>query len=149
MTDFRKLNAMISVSPQVTQTDIEEAARQGFKTVIINRPNGEEPGQPENAVLQAATETQGMVWLDVAICHTVGLTHQHVEDMANALANAPKPILAFCRTGTRSCNIYALAAAKNGAASPDALIEEGASCGYDLQSLKPILAELYAAAGKV
>jgi uncharacterized protein (TIGR01244 family) len=54
-------------------------------------------------------------------------------------------VLAFCRSGTRSCNLWALTQARNGA-DPDELIAKGAGAGYNLDGIRPLLDQLKAQA---
>ena len=64
---------------------------------------------------------------------------------ASGVASAHGPVLAFCRSGTRSCNLWALAQARNGA-DADELIAKGAGAGYNLDGLRPLLDQLKAQA---
>ena len=65
--------------------------------------------------------------------------------MAAALAAANGPVLAYCRSGTRSCNLWALARAKMGD-NPDRLMAKAADTGYDLTGIRPLLDALSAGA---
>lgn len=133
---FRLLTPSLSVSPQLTAADVAEAAREGFKAIIDNRPDGEEPGQPSAADMQVLAATHGLAFAHVP---TIGgqITDEHVARMSEALARLDGPVLAYCRTGTRSTMLWALGEA--GAQPADALIEVAARAGYDLSGLRPRL----------
>ena len=66
-----------------------------------------------------------------------------IAAMVDVLESADGPVLAFCRSGTRSCNLWALARARMGD-YPALLIEKGAGAGYDLGGLRPLLDQLAA-----
>jgi len=133
---FKALTPALSVSPQLTEADIAQAARDGFKAIIDNRPDGEEPGQPSAAVMQAVAALHGLGFAHVP---TVGgkISDEDVALMAHALANLEGPVLAYCRTGTRSTTLWALTEA--GSQPADALIATAADAGYDLAALRPRL----------
>ncbi|MFM9827337.1 MAG: TIGR01244 family sulfur transferase [Sphingomonas sp.] len=134
---IHKLDETFAVSPQITPADVTELARAGFLGVINNRPDGEEPGQPASAAIRAVCETLGMAYTEIPVTHA-GFSHPQLDAMAAALDAAGGPVLAFCRSGTRSCNLWALAMAKQGAA-PDDLCGKAAASGYDLGGIRPML----------
>jgi uncharacterized protein (TIGR01244 family) len=72
-----------------------------------------------------------------------GFSHPQLDAMAAALAGAGGPVLAFCRSGTRSANLWALAAAKSGRA-PHLLVTQAEAAGYDLSGIRPSLDALAA-----
>jgi len=103
---FRPVAADICVAPQLTPEAMAEAARQGFRSVINNRPDYEEgPEQPTNASIEAAAHAAG---LDYAFLPVDGgyQSPQEIEAFAQLLATMPKPILAFCRSGARSTRLF-------------------------------------------
>ena len=57
---FKALTPSLSVSPQLSEADVAQAARDGFRAIIDNRPDGEEPGQPSAAEMQALAASHGM-----------------------------------------------------------------------------------------
>lgn len=94
------------------QIDVEhlaEIAQQGFKSIINNRPDGEGgPDQPSNAAIQAAAEKLGLQYSYLPVI-SGAITPAQVMEMARLLKTMPGPILAFCRSGARSTNLYQLA----------------------------------------
>ncbi len=94
-----------AVSAQIQVADIPEIVAEGFKSVINNRPDGEDSGQPLSAVIQAALEEAGLKTAYNPVNPT-GLTPDNLEAIRDHIASLPKPILAFCRTGNRSTILY-------------------------------------------
>ena len=134
---FRKLDETISVAGQIEPADVAEAARQGFTFIINNRPDGEAPDQPSAAEMKAAADAAGLGYAAIPITHA-GFSEGQVVAMGQALAAAPGPVLAFCRSGTRSTLIWALARARAGDA-PAELSAKAAAAGYDLSPIRPLL----------
>lgn len=141
---IRTIDETISVSPQIAPEDMASLAAQGFGLVINNRPDGEESGQPSDAEMRSAAEAAGLGYVSIPTVMG-GMTQAQVGEMAAALGATDKPVLAFCRSGTRSCNLWALAKASRGEDS-DVLIAKGAAAGYDLSGIRPVLEQLSAQA---
>ena len=95
----------ISIQGQVTPEQVAMLAKNGFKTIINNRPDGEESNQPTSADIAAAAEKAGIAYKEISFAGT-GLTQPHVEEFADFFNQAEQPILIFCRTGARSTGIY-------------------------------------------
>jgi uncharacterized protein (TIGR01244 family) len=137
MTILRTIDATISVAPQIAPEALAELAAAGFTAIVNNRPDGEDPGQPTGAEIAAAAHAAGLGYTAIPITHA-GFSHPQIDAMAAVLADAKGPVLAYCRSGTRSCNLWALAAVKAGA-NPDAAMAKAAAAGYDLTGLRPLL----------
>jgi sulfide:quinone oxidoreductase len=131
-----KLTPHVSVSPQITENDLEEIARAGFKAVINNRPDGEAPDQPKSAVLEASAKRLGLAYRHIPVVPGQ-ISDDQVDAFKDAVTSAGGPTLAFCRTGTRSTTLWALASARH--LDPDAVLSKAAAAGYDLQALRPRL----------
>lgn len=134
---FRKLDDSISVAGQIAPTDIADAARQGFTFVINNRPDGEAPEQPDGAEMEAAARAAGLGYAAIPITHA-GFSEDQVIAMGDALDQAAGPVLAFCRSGTRSTFVWALARARAGDAA-ETLSAKAAAAGYDLSPIRALL----------
>lgn len=134
---FRKLDDTISVFGQISPADISEAAAQGFTFVINNRPDDEQPGQPAGDEIAAAAAAAGLGYRAIPITHA-GFSEAQVAEMRDALESASGPVLAFCRSGTRSTLVWALARARMGddAATLSAKAE---AAGYDLTPIRAYL----------
>jgi uncharacterized protein (TIGR01244 family) len=128
MTDFRTVTDSFSVSPQISLTDIAAAAAAGFTLIINNRPDGEAPGQPSSAEMEAAARAAGLDYLYAPVVGRPGAAQ--VEAVRAAAAGAKGKVLAYCRSGTRS--ICAWAMGQSGAVDRAELLRLGAAAGYDL-----------------
>ncbi len=137
---FIRLTPDVSVAPQIAPADCALARAQGFTAIVNNRPDGEAPGQPTAAEMRAAATAAGLRYADIPVDHT-GMGMPQVAAMAAELAAAGGPLLAFCRSGTRSANLWALAAASRGG-DPDAIIAAAAAGGYDVAGMRPTLQTL-------
>ena len=133
MTDFRTVTDEIAVSPQIDLADVKRAADQGFKLIISNRPDGEEPGQPTAAEVAAAAEAAGVPFVHIPV--RGGPTPDQVEATREAIAGAEGPVLLFCRSGTRSIVTWSIGEALSGARPRGELVELGRSAGYDLSGV--------------
>ena len=130
MTGFRRVTDSLSVSPQIAVDDLARAVEEGFVLVINNRPDDEEPGQPSSAQIEAAAKAAGLDYVHVPV--RGGPTHDQVEAVRRAVEGADGPVLAFCRSGTRSIITWSLGQAASGAADRATLVRQGADAGYDL-----------------
>lgn len=103
--NIRYLSSDYAVAPQVLPADVAELKAQGFATLICNRPDGEAGEQPAFAEIDAEARRQGMQALHLPV--VPGRITQAERDAFAALyAQAPKPVLAFCRTGMRSETLW-------------------------------------------
>ncbi len=94
---------------QITADDVAEIARQGYKSIINNRPDGEAgPQQPLNAEIEMAAKALGLNYAYLPVV-SGQITLEQAQEMARLLEDMPGPILAFCRSGARSTNLYMLA----------------------------------------
>lgn len=141
---IRSIDDTLSVAPQISPADVTDLARDGFRMIINNRPDDEEMDQPAGSAIERVAETLGIAYVAIPITHA-GFSHPQLDAMAAALADATGPVLAYCRSGTRSCNLWALAMAKTGA-DPDELERKAAAAGYDLSGIRPTLDALAGAA---
>ena len=141
---IRKVDDSISVAPQISVEDVAAIKAAGFTGIVNNRPDDEEARQIPGDAIREAAEAAGLSYTAIPITHA-GFSYPQIAAMADVLAAAEGPVLAFCRSGTRSCNLWALAQAKNGA-DADTLIAKGAGAGYNLDGLRPLLDQLKAQA---
>lgn len=133
MSDFRRVTDDFTTAPQISVADVDEAARLGFRTIINNRPDGEAPGQPASAEIEAAAKAAGLAYFHVPVVG--GPTPQQVEAVGRILETAERPVLAFCRSGTRSIVTWSLVQAQSGARPRDELVRLGRDAGYDLSGV--------------
>lgn len=97
-----------SAAPQITAADVAEIKALGFRSIMCNRPDGEAPGQPTSADIAAEAERLGLGFAYVPVLPG-GITPEDVAGFRAAIASLPAPVLSYCRSGTRSQNIWALA----------------------------------------
>lgn len=139
MSQFRQLTDRLWASPQITVDDIAEAARLGITAVINNRPEGESPDQSPGDEIEAAARAAGMSYTAIPVTPG-GFTREQVAEMQAATAGDAKT-LAYCRSGTRSTLLWALA---RSAAGDDAeeLANAAAEAGYDLAPVRGLMDQL-------
>jgi uncharacterized protein (TIGR01244 family) len=102
----QQLSADVCVAPQLDPAAMAWAAQAGFKSVINNRPDFEGgPTQPTSATMEAAAKAAGLHYAFLPVQPAVQ-TPDEIAQFATLLAQLPKPILAFCRSGTRSGKLY-------------------------------------------
>jgi uncharacterized protein (TIGR01244 family) len=137
MADIRTINESVSVAPQITVDDVDAIKAAGFTRIVNNRPDEEEAGQPTGDAIRVAAEAAGLGYTAIPVTHA-GFSHPQIDAMTQALVDADGPVLAYCRSGTRSCNLWALAAAKAGR-NPELLVGQARDAGYDLSGMRPTL----------
>jgi uncharacterized protein (TIGR01244 family) len=121
------------VAGQIRPDDMAEIAARGITLIVNNRPDFEEPGQPLAAEIAAAAQAAGLAYRDLPIAG--GIAPAQAEALAEALEAAGGKTLLFCRSGTRSTYLWALARARRGADAAT-LIGQAAAAGYDLTALR-------------
>ncbi len=138
---FRKINDNLSVSPQISLDDVAAAKAEGVSLIINNRPDGEDPAAPQSADIEAAARDAGLKYIAIPITHS-GFSGPQVDAMIAALADGDKA-LAYCRSGTRSTLLWALAQAKQGVA-PDEIARLAGNAGYDITPVRAMIDALAA-----
>lgn len=134
--DIRPLDEQLAASPQLLPDDLPAIAEAGYRSVISNRPDGEEPGQPSSADIRVAAEEAGLAFAHLPVVGG-GIGDEQIADFRRALADLPEPILGFCRSGARTTTLWALSHADD--RDPDDLIATAGRAGYDLSGLAPRL----------
>jgi uncharacterized protein (TIGR01244 family) len=134
------LSPELSVAGRLDAADIDALARAGVKTIVNNRPDGEDPGQLSAAEARRLAAAQGLLYHHIPIT-AASLSRAEVDAFAAVLKSAPRPIVAHCRSGTRSALLWALVRLREGA-DPFALVAEAARNGIDIASLPAIAARL-------
>jgi uncharacterized protein (TIGR01244 family) len=137
MADFRTLSDSVLASPQIALEDIDAAKSAGVTLIINNRPDGEDPSAPQGDDIASAAQKAGLDYVAIPIGHS-GFSEVQVDQMIAALGNASGPVLAYCRSGTRSTLLWALAQAKGGA-EPDDIARAAMAAGYDVSPVRPML----------
>lgn len=101
-----KVSDDYSVSPQIQVEDLPKLKELGFRSVMCNRPDGEDPGQTDFAVIEAAASEIGLTAAHVPLISGAAPSAEDIDEFAAAMADLPGPVLAYCRSGTRSRNIW-------------------------------------------
>ncbi len=134
--EIRTIADGFAVAPQMRPEDMATIADQGFAAVVCNRPDGEEEGQPSTAAMRDAAQSAGLAFHHIPVAG--GLFPRGAIAAFRAVRRGTDgPVLAYCRTGTRSITLETLA---NPNAEPPALrLSRAANAGYDLSALADTL----------
>ncbi|EDL49035.1 TIGR01244 family sulfur transferase [Erythrobacter sp. SD-21] len=137
MAEFKRLNERVFASPQISVEDVAQAAAEGVTLIINNRPDGEAPGQPSGAEIEDAARQNGIAYKSIPV-GSAGFSLPQVDEMQSALKSTQGRTLAFCRSGTRSTMLWALAQAKEGR-DLDEIASEAREAGYDTSAVRPTM----------
>ncbi|WP_036484446.1 TIGR01244 family sulfur transferase [Nitratireductor basaltis] len=102
----RFLDEDFAVAPQIAAAHVEAIAEAGFKSIVCNRPDSEDGAVPHDEV-QAAAEAAGLEFRFLPVVPGE-ITEDDARNMAALLNELPKPVLAYCRSGGRCTNLYAM-----------------------------------------
>ena len=130
----------LSVAGRLDRADIDALARAGVRTIVNNRPDGEDPGQLPAAEAKELAAAHGIAYHHIPITAAT-LMRADVDAFAATLRDATQPVVAHCRSGTRSALLWALTRMREGA-DPLALISEAARHGIDIAGLPAVAARL-------
>jgi uncharacterized protein (TIGR01244 family) len=134
-----KVTDKLSVSPQPDPGAFKDFARQGFTALINNRPDGEELAQPGSAAEQKGAAAAGLAYHHIPVTGPT-LTADDVRAFQAAVAASPGPVLAHCKSGTRSLTLYALGEVLDGRMPAEGLRAFGKALGFDLRGAEAWLA---------
>jgi uncharacterized protein (TIGR01244 family) len=130
----------LSVAGKLDRDDIDALADAGVRTIVNNRPDDEDPGQLPAAEARRLAEAHGIAYHHIPVT-AASLSRADVDAFAAVLGSAPQPVVAHCRSGTRSALLWALARMREGA-DPGSLIAEAARHGIDIAALPAFAARL-------
>jgi uncharacterized protein (TIGR01244 family) len=133
---IRQLDDKISVSGQIQPGDIAALAQQGVTMIVNNRPDGEEPGQPLGVEIEQAATAAGMEYRSIPIIRGIGPAD--AQAMRDAMRQSRGQVLAFCRSGTRSALVWALAQSEAGL-SREEIEQRLANAGVDSTPIAHLL----------
>lgn len=137
---FKPLAEGFFVSPQIAPADVETVKEAGVTLIINNRPDGEEPGQPTSAEIEAAAKAAGIAYVEIPVSG-MNISPAHLDAFDAAVNGTEGPVLAFCRSGTRSTVLRSFARARAGD-SADQIINEAAEAGYNIAGQRGALIAL-------
>jgi len=134
---MKRLNDDLTVSPQMPLEALDHIAQAGFKTIICNRPDNEDPGQPPFSAVKSRAEELGLTAVFQPVM-SGNVQDGDADAFAKALNESPKPVFAYCRTGTRCAILWSLANA--GKMPVEDIVKTAADAGYDMSGLAPRIA---------
>ena len=134
-----RVDDTLTVAYQIEPADVDAIRAAGFVAIINNRPEGEAPDQPAGREIEAAATAAGLAYTALPLGRD-GVRPELIEGFRQAMDAAGGPVFAFCRTGTRSINLWALSQAGRRDASE--IVGLAADAGYDLSGLVPMLQQL-------
>ncbi|MBJ3762838.1 TIGR01244 family phosphatase [Maribius pontilimi] len=137
--NIRQITPSYAVSPQIDVSDVPGIAASGFSAIICNRPDDEVAPDQASAAIRAAAEAAGLAFHDNPVSNG-GLGAPQIAAQAQVLAEADGPVLAYCRSGTRSCFVWAFGAAET--TEVQKIVEAAARAGYDLSPVAGQLAAI-------
>ena len=135
MADIRVVTDRFSVAPQIAVEDLAQLAAAGYVHIINNRPDDESEDQPRSGEMAAAAKAAGLTYVHAPF---VG---QPTGEAVKAAMTASGKTLAFCRSGTRSVNAWAMAQANEGQ-DAQGIVEAAAEAGYNLSGMSGLLRQL-------
>ncbi len=130
--DIKKIDKDISVSGQIAPSDLQALADAGFKAVICNRPDGEGNDQPLFHEIEEAAQAVGLS------AHYLPVESGRVQDedaerFDELFSSLPKPVFAYCRSGTRSVTLWSLS--RGGKVPLPDILSVTRSAGYDMSGV--------------
>ena len=136
---MKELPGDVFVAGQLLPAQIQALAEQGVMTFINNRPDMEAPMQPSSQELEKLAQDLGVDYHHIPM--TGGLTPGLIEASETAYANLPRPIVAFCASGTRSTALWAFAHVKT--LGVEGVMKAMSEAGYNLEQIRgPLEAHL-------
>lgn len=120
----------LAVAPQIARQDFAELHSRGIRTIVNNRPDGEEPGQLAAAEAACIAAEHGIAYRHLPVTFPA-LSRRVVEEFSRTVQEADGPILAYCRSGTRSASLWVLAEALAGRMNGDEIVAFGRKLGLD------------------
>ncbi len=130
--DPRRITDDFFVSPQITADDVPDIKAAGFRSILCNRPDGEEPWQPAFDDVATSAGAEGIEVRSVPIV-SGQMTEADAEAFGEALKTLPKPILAYCRSGTRCTVMWSLTQIDS--LGGEEVLRATADAGYDMSGL--------------
>ena len=136
MSKFKEIDSTLSVSGQITEEDIADAAKQGFKTIINLRPDGEQSDAIPASKARAIANSLGLDYQYLPMKPAM-FTDDIVNEFAMLLSRVKGPVLAHCGSGMRATVLWALSLA--GSKSTREIVEVASRGGFDLTKVVPQL----------
>lgn len=100
-----KLTEACAVAAQIQPADVATLQQDGFVTIVCNRPDNEDPGQPTAAAVASECERLGVAFHHLPVSHD-GISAEMVERFKKIIADSDGALLAYCRSGQRSSVLW-------------------------------------------
>ena len=140
MAEIKPVSDSFAVAPQIDADDFSQIALSGYKFVINNRPDGETFGQLPCEEAAKAAAAHDLEYKPIPVR---GMPDpETIEALVDVLKTQDKPVLAYCRSGTRSCTLWALASVKAKQETVESALSKARQAGYDLSHISHVLHEL-------
>lgn len=136
---MHKLHKNLYVAGQILPQDIDTLKAEGFTTIINNRPDQEEVGQPSAQHMQELAEQAGLIYIHLPMGNGQPLPPEVVTEFRKIVLDDTQKVLAHCRSGMRSSVIWALGAIAEGEVSLATAIAQGEAAGIPLKNALPLL----------
>ena len=130
--ELKEISPKVTVSPQIAASDMAAIKAAGYRAIICNRPDGEGADQPSFEEIEASAKAEGIEARYVPVQSGM-VTDEDVAAFGQALAEVQRPVLAYCRTGTRSATLWSLHEAKKRLVSEILAMTKAA--GYDMNGV--------------
>lgn len=128
---MKQISDKLYVAPQLAADDIRQAKAKGVAAIINNRPDNEEPGQPSAARNREVAESEGLGYAHIPV-GPGQLDESHVRAFQKVVSEADGPVVAHCKSGTRSATLHVLGEVLDGRMRKDEVASLGARLGLDL-----------------
>ncbi|MBS8272268.1 TIGR01244 family phosphatase [Thalassospira tepidiphila] len=127
--EIKTISNGFSVSPQIVADNVKEIAKRGFRSIVCNRPDGEGADQPTFEEISNAAKEAG---LEVRYQPIVSgkVSDDDARDFGRLFDELPKPVFAYCRTGTRSTTLWSLSQAAT--LDTSEILRATKAAGYDM-----------------
>ncbi len=127
--DIKSISSSLSVCPQITAQDVQKIADLGFRSIVCNRPDGEGADQPVFDEIEAAAKKLGLETRYLPVI-SGKVSDEDADAFGKAMNEIPRPVLAYCRTGTRCATLWSLSQAETMTVAD--ILAATKSAGYDM-----------------
>lgn len=140
--NISKLTQDIFVHKQISQKELSQVKKQGFATIIDLRPDGEAKDQPSSKLMEDSSKENNLKFYYIPIAHGE-ISEKSVEQLTLALNDAPKPVLMYCRSGSRAARTWSLVeASKENGMDADSILSIVKEAGHSSENLSQRITQL-------
>ena len=138
MLKLNTLSDTVTVSPQIAVEDIDVLKASGYKSVVCNRPDREDAGQPDYTDIEAVAEAAGLECLHLPVTQ---ISPGDAKEFKQAIDELPKPVFAYCRSGTRCATLWAFS--QSGELPVEDILNATSAAGYDFKSISDMIENMH------